>query len=357
MNKAEIMDPMQEVLFSSLDLEDPFFRSLRDSYDDFERWFKRKSDAGERTLVAREPQGGKLIAMLYLKTEDGIEPGVTPELSGPRLKIGTFKVDLDHHTSLGKRLLAIALRRFAKSGLPRIYVTMHDNDGTRGLRRLLKQYGFNHIGMKRGEEVWEKTRPSREENDPYRSFPFLTSTNQKHYVLAIRPEYHQRMFVERLRTEKSIPIEDEICTNTLEKLYLSGALNASFLMPGDRIAIYRTSPRGSSAEFTSVISSICTVTEVRNIHSFRTKEEFFSFIKGRSVFTNEELEQFWNRKRCPYIICMLYNFPLKRHPIRKTLIEEGVINRSTRLVCEPIDGKRFGRILTLGEADESYVVD
>lgn len=144
------MDPMQEVLFSSLDLEDPFFRSLRDSYDDFERWFKRKSDAGERTLVAREPQGGKLIAMLYLKTEDGIEPGVTPELSGPRLKIGTFKVDLDHHTSLGKRLLAIALRRFAKSGLPRIYVTMHDNDGTRGLRRLLKQYGFNHIGMKRG---------------------------------------------------------------------------------------------------------------------------------------------------------------------------------------------------------------
>lgn len=165
------------------------------------------------------------------------------------------------------------------------------------------------------------------------------------------------MFVERLRTEKSIPIEDEICTNTLEKLYLSGALNASFLMPGDRIAIYRTSPRGSSAEFTSVISSICTVTEVRNIHSFRTKEEFFSFIKGRSVFTNEELEQFWNRKRYPYIICMLYNFPLKRHPIRKTLIEEGVINRSTRLVCEPIDGKRFGRILTLGEADESYVVD
>ncbi len=162
MNKTEIMDPIQEVPFSSLDLEDPFFGSLRDSCDDFERWFKKKSDAGERTLVARESQGGKLIAMLYLRREDGTEPDAIPELSGPRLKIDTFKVDLDHPASLGKRLLTIALRRFAKSGLPRIYVTMHDDNGTRSLRRLLEQYGFNHIGMKRGEEVWEKTRPSKE---------------------------------------------------------------------------------------------------------------------------------------------------------------------------------------------------
>lgn len=69
----------------------------------------------------------------------------------------------------------------------------------------------------------------------------------------------------------------------------------------------------------------------------------------------------WNssgiEKDTPILSACFINFPLKRHPIRKTLIEEGVINRSTRLVCEPIDGKRFGRILTLGEADESYVVD
>lgn len=357
MSALGIMDPMREVPFSSLDLEDPFFGSLRDSYDDFERWFRRKSEAGERTLVVRDTQGGKLIAMLYLKREDGIEPEVVPELAGPRLKIGTFKVNLDHHTSLGKRLLAVALRRFAKSGLPRVYVTMHDNDGTKGLRKLLRQYGFRRVGMKREEEVWEKTRPFGERSDPYESFPFLTPTDRRHYILAIRPEYHQRMFVERLRTERNVPIEDEICTNTLEKLYLSAASNASSLMPGDRIAIYRTSPKGRSAEFALVISSICTVTEVRDIRSFRSREEFFSFIKGRSVFTDAELERFWNQKRYPYIICMLYNFPLKRHPIRKVLIEEGVIDRSTRLVCEPIDGGRFERILTLGGADEGYVVD
>ena len=159
MSTLEDMDPMQEVPFSSLDLKDPFFGSLRESYADFGCWFKKKSLAGERTWVVRDVNGGRLIAMLYLKKEDGVEPGVVPELSGPRMKIGTFKVNLDHHTSLGKRLLAVALREFAQSGLPRIYVTMHDNDDTKGLRKLLRQYGFDHIGMKDDEEVWEKRGP------------------------------------------------------------------------------------------------------------------------------------------------------------------------------------------------------
>ena len=357
MSTLEDMDPMQEVPFSSLDLKDPFFGSLRESYADFGCWFKKKSLAGERTWVVRDVNGGRLIAMLYLKKEDGVEPGVVPDLSGPRMKIGTFKVNLDHHTSLGKRLLAVALREFAQSGLPRIYVTMHDNDDTKGLRKLLRQYGFDHIGMKDDEEVWEKTRPAVGERDPYGSFPFLSSTDQRHYILAIHPEYHHRMFVERLRTEKDVPIEDEICTNTLEKLYLSAASNAPALRPGDRIAVYRTSPKGRSAEFASVISSICTVTEIRDIHSFKSKEEFFSFIKGRSVFTDTELELFWNRKKYPYIICMLYNFPLKRRPNRRSLIDEGIVARSQRLVCEPIDNRRFSRILALGGADEGYVVD
>lgn len=352
-----IDDHIERTPFSDIPTDDRFLDSLRSSYPGFDDWMRRKSTAGEHAWISRDRETGRLQAMLYLKDEDGNDASCEPALHGPRVKIGTFKVDFDHHTSLGKRLLAIALRYFAESRRPYAYVTMHDAPNTKPLMSMLRQYGFERIGTKSGEQVWAKNRPTETSGDPHRSFPFIDPEHDRAALLAIIPKYYRRMFGDnRFRTEAGIPVEDEIPTNTIEKVYLSAAHEAVNLVPGDRIVIYRTAVEPGRAEYQSVVSDICTVTDVRRVSTFRTRQEFIDYLKGRSVFTDGELEYFWSSKRYPWIISMLYNFPLNRRPTRHQLVEEGVIGRQ-RLVCSFLDAERFKMILRLGEADEGYAVD
>ena len=358
MNPQRFEDHIRKVSFSELNLHDPFFTSLRNAYQGFDDWFDRKSAEGEKTWVSRNRDSGHLQAMLYIKIEDDFDESSQPPLRGRRMKIGTFKVDYDHHTSLGKRLLAIALREFAESRCPYVYVTMFDTDNTKGLRGLLKQYGFSPLGYKSSEQIWIKKRPSSTSLDPYREFPFISPRRDRAHLLAIIPKYHERMFGDiRLQSEAHIPIQDEVPTNTIEKIYLSAAPNAARLRAGDRVVIYRTSDRTGQARYRSVVSEICTVTELKNINSFENKEAFLRFIKGRSVFTPEELEDFWTRRRYPYIISLLFNFPLRVRPTRQKLLDHDVVYPKDRLTCIPLDTRQFMTILELGDTDEGYVID
>lgn len=359
MNMSQTIDDhIENVPFSDIPMDDPFLDSLRDSYPTFDDWMRRKSAAGERAWISRNRKTGQLQAMLYLKNEEDVDDSCEPILRKPRVKIGTFKVDFDHHTSLGKRLLAIALRHFAESGRPYVYVTMHDTPNTQSLMSMLREYGFDRIGSKGEEQVWAKRRPIEMANDPHRTFPFIDPERDRAALLAIKPEYHALMFGDnRLRSEAGMPVEDEIPTNTIEKVYLSGAPAAARLEPGDRVVIYRTGDGMGPAEYRAVVSAVCTITETRHIDTFGSRDDFLDHLKGRSVFRADELDNFWGNKRFPWVISMLYNFPLKRRPTRHELLDKHVIARNTRLVCERITAAQFKAILELGEADEGYAVD
>ncbi|WP_217949841.1 hypothetical protein [Bifidobacterium pseudolongum] len=350
-------DPIKHRLFADVPSSDRFFDSLREAYPGFDDWYLGKAASGERAWFAFD-DAGSVIAMLYLKPEDGQDTDIEPVITGKRLKIGTFKVDFDHHTSIGKRLLARALRKFAVGRYEYAYVTMFDADNTKALRGMLQQYGFSPIGVKGEEEVWAKHRPDSANSNGYQTFPFIAPDAGSSYILSILPEYHKRMFGDvDLHSEKAIPVPDSISVNTIEKVYLSAARNAANIKPGDHLAIYRTSDRTAQARYRSVISSICTATGVRHIATFSNEDEFRTFIKGRSVFSDDELHLFWTSKKYPWVISMLFDFPLQYYPIRKRLIEENIIAESQCIVCEPIDDLMLRSILKLGEVDEGYVID
>jgi hypothetical protein len=296
--------------------------------------------------------------MLYLKDEDGTDEDTTPRLTLKRLKIGTFKVNFEHHTQLGKRLFAIALRRFAEGDYAYIYVTMFKAPNTVTLQKMLRQYGFSRGGTKGREIFMAKRRPHDSETDPSSLFPFVRTRSGTDYVLAILPKYHAKMFGEvDLRTEIRMPVLDEAPTNSIEKVYLSAAHNAPRLQKGDHIVTYRMTDNLGPAQYRSLVSAVCTLTEVRNISTFGTEQEFLDHLKGRSVFTDEELHRFWITKRYPWILSFLFNFPLKTYPTRGKLLEEKLIP-SGQLVCEPLSKTAFRRIIELGGvADEGYVID
>lgn len=304
---------------------------------------------------------GKIQAMLYLKEESDIDNDVTPTLTKRRLKIGTFKVDFSHHTSVGKRLLAIALRTFAKSRCEYAYVTMFKADNTIVLQKMLSQYGFTCVAQKNSsagrEDVWVKHRPSANERGGYSTFPFVMPHTGRNFILSIWPKYHVRMFGDvSLQSEKNIPVPDTTSINTIEKIYLSKSPVVSDMRLGDRVVIYRTSDGQSSARYRSVVSSICTVVEVKNLSSFQDKNDFLAYVKGRSVFSQDELEDFWASRRFPWVISLLFNFPFDRYPTRGELLDRHLIPEG-RLTCTSISDDNFRNIIGLGGVDEGYIID
>lgn len=355
MSKRE--DPIVLCKFIDLRLEDTFFDSLRSSYDGFDEWFRKKADQGESAYVV-VGDGNTISAMLYLKEELERDTNIKPALSGRRLKIGTFKVSETHHTSVGKRLLAIALRHFAEGAFDYVYVTMFDAGNTQSLRQLLKNYGFEEGGTKGKEKVLVKHRPQPSlTSDPSFDFPFINAKAGKDYLLAIMPDYHDRLFGDTdLRQQRREPIQDDRVVNTIEKVYLSGAPNGGDLKPGDHVVSYRTKDRGGPAYHSSVISSVGTVINVTDISSFTEEADFLSFIRGRSVFTEKELRAFYSGGRYRWIITFLYNFGFRRYPNRRELLEKDLISDDDRIVCLPIAKEKFLETLKLGRVDESYII-
>lgn len=348
-------DYIQQLPFSEVNLDDPFFDSLKYSYLGFDEWFSRKATGGESAYFAFDSHNN-LIAMLYLKEESGLEEGVTPRMDFPRLKIGTFKVDFDHHTGIGKRLLAIALREFAKSGQNFLYVTMHVNENTSSLAKLLYKYGFSFWGSKDQETVLYKTRPCSDD-DTFSRYPFVSRSLGNCWILSIRPEYHKKLFGDvHLTSESGQPKIDERCLNSIEKIYLSGSQSAADMVEGDKVIIYRTTDYEGPAHYRSVVTSVCTVVKVVNLNFFRDEEDFLKKVRGKTVFTLEELRCFWQTKRYPWLICLLFNFPLERYPNRKQLLDCGFIDDG-RLVCERTSQDAMDGIMALGNADESFIVD
>ena len=90
--------------FSTLNIEDTFFDSLKESYPEFRKWFNKKAISGESAYVFFN-EDGKILDFLYLKIEEEEMKDVIPaQPVKKRLKVGTFKI-LPRHTRRGERFM------------------------------------------------------------------------------------------------------------------------------------------------------------------------------------------------------------------------------------------------------------
>ena len=263
-----------------------------------------------------------------------------------RLKIGTFKID-SHGTVLGQRFLSIILRKMLNDGHDFTYVTLFPKQT--GLINLFEKFGFRQWGTKNnGESVYYKNLTVF--NDIYKDFPRLSlQYPTKKYLLSIFPLYHTKMFPEsQLRTERHHYVEDLSVTNSSEKIYISAAR--------DHIVIYRTAEEGTLAEFSSVASTICTVSEVRQITDFESFDNFQEYCGRGTIFSQEELQRFWHDQYPRSIIKMLYNVSLNRRIIRRDLRDIVGIN-ADRWTCVELSEDQFYHVLEMGEINESFIIN
>lgn len=136
--------------FSEINLDDPFFATLKNDYPgnafspSFSVWFKNKTQEGRTALVFSDDQG--LGAFICIKNEN--EPiklkGGTLSACN-RVKISTMKIaERFRGQRLGEGAIGLVLWKWQKSGTDEIYVTAFDKQDL--LISQLEKFGFHKAG-------------------------------------------------------------------------------------------------------------------------------------------------------------------------------------------------------------------
>lgn len=350
--------PIERVRFGDLDVDDPFFDSLRADYAEFREWFARKS--GEEAWIVRG-EGGGLCGFLYLKLENDALADIAPERpTAKRLKAGTMKVEA-HGTRLGERFVRLILDQALAAEVEEVYVTVFPKH--QALIDLLTRWGFKAVGKKTSangtEEVLARSLTFGGGNI-HEEYPFVNIHGRRACLLGIFPEFHTRLFPDsKLNTETDEVIQDVSHTNSIFKIYIAWSAAAAKLAPGDLLVIYRTKDKNAkSAWYSSVATSVCVIDKVLDATGFAGEQDFVDRCLSYSVFSEDELRKFWRQRRRDLVaIRMVYNFALPKRPTRKALIEVACLDGDERWNVLFLTRDQLMHILRLGQADERLVVD
>jgi predicted nucleic acid-binding protein len=348
--------------FGNVNLQDEFFDSFKQQYKGFEDWFNNKINETAYTSYYEN----KLRGFLYLKVENINEnySDITPQFAlKKRLKIGTFKVNL-YGVKLGERFIKIIFDNAVEQKVEEIYFTIfNDTVDKKILINLMEEYGFKNHGIKKttsgDEEVYVRDFIKNfEKTNPKLTFPYIKKSSNI-YVAYIKPQYHTELFPDSiLRTESPNNfVENEPHRNAILKSYISHSIFRN-LKKSDILLFYRTKDK-KSGYYESVITTICIVDSV--INNIKSYKELLKICRGKTVLSNKELEDYWNKftGNKPFVLNFLYILSLKKRPNLKSLIEAGIIKdpmNMPRGIFE-ISKENFEKIIKLSNTDANIIVD
>jgi len=343
--------------FKDIDLENPFFDSLKDDYKEFPEWFQKKADAGERAylFVQHGIQG-----FLYVKEENGVIDDIDPPLpAGKHIKVGTMKLKA-HGTRLGQRFVKKIFDHALAIDADDAYVTCFAKHAL--LIRILKTYGFRQYAKKttaNGEEIVLVKDFSEVYDDVLLDYPRVQTKEKTIGLLAIYPEFHTKFLPDSKLNNESIDIVQDVSfANSIHKVYISGIAATNKLKAGDVLVIYRTTDKPGLAKYRSVATSVGVVQETRRVRDFKTLADFLKYVRPYSVFSDAELVDRYENKKNHITIKFTYNIALPKRVIRDLLLNDvGLPGSPRRWDFLKLSQQQFKEIMDLGKINESYLVN
>jgi GNAT superfamily N-acetyltransferase len=309
----------------SIGLGDPIFDSIRGDYQDFDDWFRRRCQLGQREALVIDG-GDSLAGLCILKDEDEEEYG----LPSGRLKLCTVKVAEPHRRQrYGALLIKAALDNAVRRGRTGLYVTVFDRH--QELIRLLGDLGFEVTPQvtELGELVmWRPLMPPPEAVHELDGFEFNRRYGPHNLKLAvpmhivpIQPQWEERLFPEG-RLQLEIVGENAACGNDLRKAYLSRA-STQHLNRGDLALFYRSGDE-RAVRFVAVIEDTLRSTDT---------SEVVRFVGTRTVYTAVEIEEMTDGGRTN-VLAVLIRQARHLNPAWSVneLIANGVIARAPQSI-------------------------
>lgn len=229
-------------------LDSSFFDSLRDGYQPFNDWFHSKAEEGRRAWVNWQDDK-RLGGICIYARQERERITETTTLSGPALKLATFKVGETHRgRKIGELFLKAAFRYASANRLESIFIH-GDLNKHHFLFEMLKDFGFEQVGFHPGSDgrdaVYLKSHPTQAPVAPLPPFEYLraffphfrTDTEVKKYIIPIRPEFHEILFPDFVRkgpTQGQLFPSSNFAGNAIKMAYLSHAQTQK-IDPGDLV--------------------------------------------------------------------------------------------------------------------------
>lgn len=295
--------------FATIDINDPFFDSLKKDYPEFsESWFPKCVRENRNALVFYDAKG--LGAFIALKRENEpifLQDRLIP--ASPRLKVSTLRLaERFRRQRFGEGALGLVLWNWQRSKLGEVYLTVFPDHAD--LICQLERFGFQLVGHnERGECVYIRSRKNIDFSTPYKSFPFISPSFEKGGYLLVRDDYHDTLFpYSELKNTPQEMLQMD-AANGITKVYIGEQWDTHYKV-GEPIFIYRKHTGGGMPRYKSCLTSFCVVTESvavkRNGKPLMTFESFCEAAGNRTIFSVDELRRRYNDNRNITAIKMLY---------------------------------------------------
>ncbi len=311
---------VQDHYMYEIDKKQPFFDSLRQAYDDFDKWYQTSAEQ-KRKCWCIEDNKGNVVAICIYKLEN--DTSLTDDgyvVKGNILKLCTFKVDAQARgKKLGERLLYIAFNYCVKNNIDWVYLHTFGNE-QKTLVALCENYGFYNLGKYKQDDVYIKPMKLKKgEFDSLdsliRYYPyFQDDASVQKFIVPIQPKYHEDLFPDFSNLKGSLFESDQnlySCQgNTIKKAYLCHSKIKS-IKKGDVLLFYRSHDR----------KSIQCMGIVEDVFFSESIDEVFPLISKRTVYSYSNLIEILKQKT----LIVLFRFiALDKEITFKSMISVGI---------------------------------
>lgn len=346
--------PLKEEDIYKLDINDPFFDSLKSDYKEFEQWFVKISKEGRRCWVYYN-NDSTIGALLIYKIENEIINSIPQIPSKKRLKISTLKV-MHRGYKVGELFLKISIGYAIDNGMEEIYLT-HFTKENDELIDLITEYGFQKIAKNsRDEDIFIKKliiednkvkdlSPLEIAKIYYPSFYDGNKVNK--FIIPIQPEYHKRLFTDY--NKRQLTLSEYIGNfivegNTIKKAYLCHSKIRN-ISKGDILLFYR-SKDGLGLTSLGIVENV--------FSGIFNKDDIIRYVGKRTVYSVDEIDQI--SKKSTLVLLFNWNFHFKKSINLKLLKELSILTGSPQSITG-INHEKYLIIKKAGEIDERFTID
>jgi hypothetical protein len=354
-SKVSVLHPpaLKELPVYHLEINDPFFNSLKSVYPGFVEWWAKISKEGRKCWVYFNEDNSIGALLVYKQENESIESN-PPLPKKKRLKLCTFKVD-QQGQRIGELFIKLSVRFCVDNRIDEMYLTCFP-EAHEYLIDLIGRFGFNKIAKIKKEDLFlKKLIPDSSIEDQISAtaiseifYPtFKDGYDIRKFIIPIQPEFHERLFTGFPGRQTTLPehLGDFIVEgNTISKAYLSHSPETR-IRPGDIVLFYRSHDLKQ-------LTSLGVVERVAL--RLRRQKEVMDLVVKRTVYSIDEIVEMLRKPTTVILFRLHFHLP---KPIRLERMKElGILNTAPQSIIK-VKLQRYRDIKAEGGIDERYTLD